>query len=111
MPTTTNIEIYRGEDVILNFTMDPVEDISTWTIVFTVSRGKNSTIKAVSIDCALTTDGSDGAFMAQLTDAETDGLYPGTYYWDAWKSNPGGERILGIGKFTVLPNVRIPEEA
>lgn len=106
MPGTDLISIYRGEDVELDFTMDPVADISGWTILFTV-EGSVPTPKVLA-KTATIEDGPNGVFRVALTDDDTD-IDPGSYKYDAWRTDAGLERVLAIGKLVVNHTARFPE--
>lgn len=117
MARSTPISIYRGEDVPIDFTAyttdggATAEDITGWTLEFTVSDVRNSTAaKLITKACSITVAAS-GTFRASLTDTETDNLQPGTYAWDVWRTDAGFERLLGEGAFVVKGNSRIPPAA
>lgn len=90
------IEIYKGEDVVLPFTMDPVADVTGWTVVLTV-KGEGFTISKT----ATVTDGPGGEFEFTLTDDDTDLLPTGQYRYDVWRTDAGAERVIAIGFFVV----------
>jgi hypothetical protein len=106
MATITEIQVYRGEDVTLNFTMAPVVDITGWTITFTVAQGANQKQKIIQKSCTLVTPAS-GTFKADLLAVDTD-ITPSTYFWDAWRMENGSRRVLAAGAFVVLPDARLP---
>lgn len=92
------ITIYRGEAVELDFTMDPVEDITDWGVTFILESG-------VPAKPATIINGPGGVFLVTLTKLET-ALRPGSYRYSVWRSVDGGEdRVLAIGKFIILPAV------
>ena len=107
MATITDLEIYRGEAVDLDFTISPVEDISGWTIMFTLARQKNSTFKTIERLCTITS-GPAGTFRASLLRTDTD-IAPGKYYWDVWRTNGGSDKPLGLGDFVVLKDIYNPQ--
>lgn len=106
MATITDIEIYRGEYITLDFTVDPVTNITGWTLQFTLSRQKNSNTKLIE-EPGYITSAVAGEFSVDLDVDQTD-LRPGKYYWDVWRTNAGSNRVLGIGEFTILPDVLEP---
>ena len=107
MAITTAISLYRGEDTTIDFTMADGDDITGWVIVFTVSRSKNISTKLFAKTCTLTTPES-GLFQTTVDAEDTEDLQPGRYYWDAWRTDSSAARLLGVGAFTILSNVRIP---
>ena len=106
MAVISDREVYRGEDVTLSFTMTPAEDISGWTIAFTIAKSPNSPKKLISKECVLVTPAS-GTFKVDLLSTETD-LPPAVYAWDAWRTTAGSKRFLAGGLFSILPSARLP---
>ena len=109
MAITTAIEMYRGEDTQLNFTMTTVTDITNWVIEFTVARAKNISTKLIEKICDHT-DNINGVFQTVVDAADTQDLQPGKYYWDVWRTDSSVARVLGIGTFTILSDVREPND-
>lgn len=98
MAGNDTITIVQGEDVDLDFTMNPVEDVTGWTTAFNL-KGSSATrlvSKAGSIQ-----DGPNGVIRVTLTDTETDVIPPGRYKYDLWKTDTGAERALALGDFVV----------
>lgn len=107
MPIAQTIKIFRGEDIILHFTMTPVEDITGWVISLTVAKNNNMTQK-VTQQTAVLTSGPNGTFDVYLPKSVTQAIEPDTYKYDVWRTNTGEERILSVGDFIVGANARIP---
>jgi hypothetical protein len=107
MPTTSTISLYRGEDRNFYFNVDPPEDITGFLFEFNAARQKNMGSKLLKIPCVVT-DGPNGIFRVSITEAQTDPIQPGSYFWDTWEVNPGNRRICGIGTFQVKASVREP---
>ena len=105
MPATTDITVYRGEDVTLNYTMDPVEDVTGWTLVFTLKIAKTSPVLS-SIPGGIT-DGPGGRFFFIVPSAATD-IVAQTYVYDVVRTDPGADKVLAIGKFIIKSGVRTP---
>lgn len=102
MPSNDVITIYKGEDVDLNFTMNPVESISGWTIKLNVK----SPSAVVITKTANITDASNGEFTFVLADDDSDDLSAGSYQYDVWRTDAGSERVLAIGSFVIADVVR-----
>lgn len=107
MAITTDLQIYRGESRSLFFVVSPVTDITDWTLEFNLSRSKNSTTQVLTKSCTIL-DAPSGTFRCDLTSDETEALLVGNYFWDVWRTDAGYHRVAGIGKFTIIANVRIP---
>jgi hypothetical protein len=95
--STDTITIYRGEDVTLSFTMDPVVDITGWTLTFSVRNYAG----VVFTKTATVTSAVDGTFTIAVVDTDSDSLIPGTYLYDVWRTDEGSERVVAIGSFVV----------
>lgn len=106
MATEDAITIFRGEDIVVELIMDPVEDITGWTIEFTV-EGSPLTPKLIGPKVATVTDGPNGVSEVALTAAETD-LTPGHYKYDSFRVDAGSSQALAVGTFTVRDVARLP---
>lgn len=113
MARNTDITVFRGEDLSLSFTAytndtgSTPENISGWTIVFTVADDNNpSATKRIQVTCTITV-AANGTHAAAITAAQLN-LEPGTYYWDSTRTDSGSVRVLGYGKFIVLGVPRLP---
>ena len=110
--------IRRGETVTIThtqYTEDTAtvesttpENITGWTMVFTVSRAKDSTNKLVGPKAMTLVTPASGIASVSLTAAETGNLEPGTYYCDVWRTDSGYERCVSEGAFPVKGNARSP---
>jgi len=116
MARKSSISIYRGEDFTQPFvayttdTGSTAENITGWTLLFSVARSRNSTDKLISAACSITVAAS-GTFSVTIADTITDDIAPGAYFWDVWRTDAGFERLLGSGSFNILGNARIPPSA
>jgi len=110
MPALTDqsIVLYRGEAVTINFTMAPVEDISTWALQFTVTKTPNKVEKMLGPLPMGIVSGVLGTFQIALTEEQLD-IKPGSYRFDVWRTDEGTEQVKAIGVFLILGNSRLPE--
>lgn len=99
------ITIFRGTAVTVKFAMEPVEDITGWTIEFTV-EGSPRLPKFIQKGASVTS-GPGGLFEVTLTAVETD-LTPGAYQYDAFRTDSGSQRALAVGTFVVRDVARLP---
>lgn len=104
MPGTDTITVYRGEDAQLNFTMNPVEDITGWEITFTI---EGVLYEKLVTQAATVDNGPAGQFSVALTPTQTD-LRVGIYEYDVWRTDEGAERVIAIGNFVVVDTARTP---
>lgn len=105
MAVTQTIQVYRGEQATLDFAMTPNESITGWTIHFTVAKKQNASAKMLGPLVA--SNPSPGVFRVVLTEEQLD-INPGTYFFDAWRTDEGQEQVLALGPFVVLGNARVP---
>ena len=106
MAVEQTISVYRGEQVVLNFTMAPVVDITTWTLVFSLVKKANSTTKLIT-QSAPVISGPLGTFRVTLTEEQMN-LSPAIYFFDVWRTDEGFEQVLAIGPFIVRATARVP---
>jgi hypothetical protein len=103
MAGTDEIAIYRGEDVTLPFTMDPVENITGWTLLMSVSLASG----VVFTQAGAVVSGPAGTFTVALTDTQTELLLASEVYdYDVWRTDAGAERVLARGTLRVLSVAR-----
>ena len=108
MAIETAILVYRGEQAVLNFAMDPSHTpISGWTLMFTVARRANSTLKLIGPVACTILNATTGTYRVTLTEEQTD-LSPADYFWDVWRTDEGFEQVLGLGTFTISADARVP---
>ena len=107
MASTASVTMYRGEEVLLNFTLVPVEDISGWTILLTVAKAQDSATKYFAKAGAIV-DAVNGEFSVAIDPVDTAGLKAGSYFYDVWRMDAGAERVLAAGAFVVTGNARLP---
>lgn len=109
MAITETISYYRGEDKTLEFTMDPVEDITGWSIKFAVRK----TIEVLPILITKTTGGGTvvivngpaGIFDVIMDSADTASLPVGDYLFDVQRTDSGEFSMLATGTLTLLQMV------
>jgi len=105
MARSTPISINRGEDITLNFTAYTTdtgttpEDITGWTLVFTVAEASNSATKLITKTCSIASAVA-GTFTATLLSADTN-IAPGRYWADVYRTNAGYVRCLYTGPFNI----------
>lgn len=108
MAETATITVFRGQRYTLNFTMTPTTDITGWTLAFNVAKSANHPTKLIDDKAMSITLAAAGTFSVALTPTETN-VKPGSYYWDAWRTNSGYETCLAYGTFTVMADAKYPE--
>lgn len=90
-----------GEDLTLNVLLDPLEDISTWGLVFEVLDATGALLVSKSSPAGgiAITDGPDGVAAVSLTGADTGAtLGPGDWLYRVRRADPGLAAILVKGR-------------
>jgi hypothetical protein len=107
MSITSEITFYRGEDVTINFTLQPAQDITGWTMTFTVRDKLGGTSQfAKSVGAGITiTDAGRGQFKVAIASADTSGLAVGRYVWDVRREDSGSKATLADGFMTLRQEV------
>lgn len=104
MAQPNDLACFRGEDITYTFTMNPVEDITAWTIAFTARRLMTDATALFTIAGSVT-DASGGVFTIPLSAANTSQA-PGQYVYDIWRTDSGSATPLSIGTWTIKQGVR-----
>lgn len=105
MAQTNHITFYRGEDIILQFTMDPVQDITGWTLLFTLKADAQDPTALVSKAGSIVS-APNGVFSVSLSSSDTN-LTPAQYVYDVWRTDAGSKAVLSKGTFTIEQGVRV----
>jgi len=109
MAENQDISMFRGEDKILEITLTPVTNITTWTLAFTVRETPESAVALIekTVGAGITiTGGAAGVFQVALADTDTaSALQPGRYAYDCKRTTAGLETILVYGVLTLLAEV------
>lgn len=107
MATINNISIYKGEAVVINFTMSPVTDITGWTIALTIRDNANDTGSALLSVAGVIVLAAAGTFKFTLTSTQTK-MAVGNYAYDVQRTDLAGESVLSIGTLSILQEVLFP---
>jgi hypothetical protein len=97
MSISSNLSFFRGEDITLDFHMQPPEDITGWTISFEMAAGLASAGSPAVTKAASIVDGPRGIFRVALASADTSGLTVGRYIWDCRRTDAGNKATLADG--------------
>jgi hypothetical protein len=103
MSIPSNISFFRGEDVVLDFQLSPMEDISGWSITLKVADSLGGTV--VITKSATITDGPRGKFRVTIASADTASLAAGRYTWDARRTDSGAKATLAHGEIDLRREV------
>ncbi len=101
-----DVNVFRGEIVTVNWTMNPPANITGWTLLLTVALALGQQQKLFTKTPTIT-DGPSGRFKVDFTATDTN-LAAGSYVYDVWRTTTGNERVLALGAFTIVNSVRKP---
>lgn len=104
---TLNISVARGSAKTYNFTHQTsgsntaAVNITGWTITVTVRNADGSLLftKTASV-----VSGAAGTYTWSVTKANTN-VTPTSYPMDIWRTDSGSETLMGVGQFTITPEV------
>lgn len=100
--------IYRGEDVVLTFTMAPVTDITGWTIRLQVKVGGTGSFSPTLMFIPATIiSAPTGVFSIYIPSAQSLLFLVGSHLFDIWRIDPGFMAALVVGEISVLGNLAI----
>jgi len=101
MAIRSDFEFYRGEDVALEFVVLPVPvDVSGQAIAWKMAAEEGE--PALLSRSAALTNPTGGVFTVSLARADTLDLPPGTYAWEARRTDPGANTVYACGRLDLL---------
>lgn len=106
--TGLTMSFYTGEDGSINCQLSPIENITGWTLKYTVRKDKSLLpiliTKTVGFGITIT-DAPNSKFTIAMDSADTTAATPGAYFFDIQRTNAGFHSELGIGVLTLLQPV------
>lgn len=103
MAVASNLTFFRGEDVVLDFQMSPMEDVSGWAISLKIGDTLGGTVQVTKT--ASITDGPRGKFRVTIASADTASLAAGRYTWDCRRTDSGAKATLANGELDLKREV------
>lgn len=104
MAQANDFTTYRGEDVVLTFTMTPTTNISGWTIDFNARRSLTDPTIFLTV-AGVVTNAAAGIFTVTLSAANTLTV-SGSVPYDVVRTDSGSVAVLSIGTWTNKGGVR-----
>lgn len=95
MSIQSRMEMFRGEDVTLTFTMSPVVNITGWAITWKMAERPGDTVLLTKT--ATLSDPTNGVFTVSLASADTAEMDAGLYWFDARRTDSGSKATLADG--------------
>lgn len=105
MANTQNLSFYVGEDIPISGVLNPVVDISGWTLRFDVrvSVGALPVLISKTTGAGITiVSGPASTFTIDIMSADTATLTPGAYVYDLQRIDAGFHRMLVSGTLTLV---------
>ena len=106
MATLQDVTIFRGEDAILNVTLDPVLDVTGWSISLFIRQRAELGSSYLLTAAATITSAIEGKFTISLLGTDTVNLPCRRYRYDIWRTGAGVQTLLTYGALDVLPQAR-----
>jgi hypothetical protein len=108
MPEMQWIEVAAGEAATRTFVAEvPPFGIAGWHLRFTVYDDFGGTAKLNKTPTI--TDPTAGTFTVALTSADTYAtLGAGTWAWEAWRIDSGGEARVAFGRLVISATAGVP---
>ena len=103
MSITSSLRFFRGEDIILDFTMTPPLDITGWTLSFKVANTLGGTVQFTK--SATIVDAPQGKFRVTIASADTASLAVGRYVWDCRRTDAGNRATVADGSIDLRQEV------
>jgi hypothetical protein len=95
MSISSYLTFFRGEDVQLNFQLQPPQDITGWTLSMKLATQLGGTVQFTK--SATIVDAGRGLFQFTIASADTSGLAVGRYVWDVRREDSGSKSTLADG--------------
>lgn len=103
MSVASNLSFFRGEDVVVDFQVSPMEDVTAWTVSFKVADTLGGTVQFTK--SASIVDGPRGKFRVTIASADTASLSAGRYTWDCRRTDSGARATLAHGELDLRREV------
>jgi hypothetical protein len=108
MPELEWIDVAAGEAVTRTFSPPtPPVSVAGWTLRFVVAESFGGTTKLTLTPTIL--NATTGTFSVTLSSAQTlTTLGPGTWAWEAWRTDAGGETRVAFGYLVISASAGPP---
>lgn len=107
MATHNDLSWFRGEDILLTFTMSPVTDITGWTINGAIKANLDYAAPVLTISCTVTTPAAGVFTMAVSAAQNTTSLGSGSYVYAVERIDSGSVAVLSEGALVVKPSAKL----
>ncbi len=102
MSIYTPLECFAGEDFTVSVQMQPVVDITGWTLEFTLLSSQTETDSPLATGTITVISAVAGTLTVRLLSADTEQA-PGTYYYRLRRTDSGARALLADGDFLIKP--------
>ena len=110
MAATQNITFFVGESITIACSLNPIVDITAWTLQFTVRKqlGLLPVLITKTTGAGITiVSGPAGTYTVTIDSADTANLAAGDYLYDIQRTGVGTHRVLNVGTLTLTAPVAI----
>ncbi len=91
---------------VIPITMNPVVDITGYTLQFTVVSQLPQTFPALLTLTPAIISAPAGTMQQPFTEANTVALGVGTFYWSVWRTDASSQDELARGSFIIVDTAR-----
>ena len=107
MAISNDFNWFRGEDILITFTMTPLTDITGWTISCGVKKSMSDPSPTLTI-AGTVTNAAAGIFTVPVTAAQnTTTLQTGSYVYAVERTDSGSVAVLSEGSILVKPSAKL----
>lgn len=113
MAITNDINVYRGEDIVLNFqvvcstTTAENPDVTGWTTCFHLKANAPDAVSLITKTGAIVCS-TGGKLSVTLNSTDLTAQTVGIYSYDFWRVDTGALAVLSIGQFNIHWSVLYP---
>jgi len=98
---------FRGEDVLITFTMTPLTDITAWTITCVLKPTLDNATVLLTV-AATVTSAAAGIYTVAFTAAQnTTTLSAGIYQYAVERTDSGSVAVLSEGTMQIKPTAKL----
>ncbi len=105
--TDQTLQMYRGERAVPIFTGSGSPALTGKTVLFTVAKKANSATKLIGPIQATVTSATSCYLL--ITEAMTEPMKPGSYFFDLWIDDT--REVIATGVYELDPDARFPVAA
>lgn len=107
MATHNDLSWWKGEDILLSFTMAPTTDITGWTISLAVKPSLDAAASILTVAGSILSAAA-GTYSISITAAQnTTTLSSGSYVYAVTRTDSGSVAVLSEGAILIKPSAKL----